>query len=244
MSIADGGEYSHEVAKYYFKDDVTEETITVSDPNGKLVKIKILLNCESEKAYLFSSNILKLKPEDAAFLNPRNLTSSGLGDAIKFLHQKNIREVYIGLGGSSTIDCGLGMLGSLGVTLKDNDLDGHYTGKDLATKWNFNNLEALKKYDDMQFILLCDGRISLKEMDIPIKQKISDRLEDRNNIFDFFKGIVLEKGNEVSNIYKTEYTTKMFFGVAGGIPLAFSFFQKFKANSRGKFLLRVKLYYF
>ena len=47
-------------------------------------------------------------------------TTTGIGDAIKFLLNKNCHRIYIGLGGSSTNDAGAGLLTALGARLLDN----------------------------------------------------------------------------------------------------------------------------
>jgi len=47
--------------------------------------------------------------------NPLNTTSRGLGEAIRTVLDMGYRRVYIGLGGSSTNDGGMGMLSALGA---------------------------------------------------------------------------------------------------------------------------------
>lgn len=54
--------------------------------------------------------IMRLKPEE---LNPRVATSYGVGQLIADALKRGSRKIVIGLGGSATSDCGLGMLHAL-----------------------------------------------------------------------------------------------------------------------------------
>lgn len=54
--------------------------------------------------------IMRLKPEE---LNPRVATSYGVGELIARVLKLGARKIVIGLGGSATSDCGLGMLNAL-----------------------------------------------------------------------------------------------------------------------------------
>lgn len=52
--------------------------------------------------------------------NPMLTTTYGTGEMLKYLAcKKNIRKFIIGIGGSATVDCGIGMLQALGVRFYD-----------------------------------------------------------------------------------------------------------------------------
>jgi len=52
--------------------------------------------------------------------NPMQTTTFGTGELLKYLAcEKNIRHFIIGIGGSATVDCGIGMLQALGVKFYD-----------------------------------------------------------------------------------------------------------------------------
>ena len=65
-----------------------------------------------------SSGINLIKREE---LNPFKASTYGVGEVLKSILNKRIREIYIGLGGSATNDGGAGMLVSLGVNFYDQD---------------------------------------------------------------------------------------------------------------------------
>lgn len=53
--------------------------------------------------------------------DPWKATSYGVGELIMDAVEKGCRKIYVGLGGSATNDCGLGMLDALGIHFYDGD---------------------------------------------------------------------------------------------------------------------------
>lgn len=51
--------------------------------------------------------------------HPRNTNSFGLGEQLRMACKQGAERVIVGLGGTGTIDCGIGMLAGLGVTFFD-----------------------------------------------------------------------------------------------------------------------------
>ena len=68
--------------------------------------------------------------------NPMLTTTYGTGELLKYLAvEKNIRSFTIGIGGSATVDCGVGMLQALGVKFYDDNnnlIPCPATGYDIA----------------------------------------------------------------------------------------------------------------
>ena len=114
LSIADGGEYSHEVVKDNLNCIEINLKNIISAHKKKVDSGYLLL--DSKTAFISSSHILKLNNEDDEFKNPLNLTSFGLGQLIKHAVISNkVSTIYIGLGGTNTADAGIGMLQALGI---------------------------------------------------------------------------------------------------------------------------------
>ncbi|GGA79812.1 glycerate kinase [Ornithinibacillus halotolerans] len=65
------------------------------------------------------ANIAGLTQVDKGMRNPLHTTTYGLGEAIKDALDRSCTKVIIGLGGSATNDCGLGMLSALGMKAYD-----------------------------------------------------------------------------------------------------------------------------
>jgi len=115
VPMADGGEGTVDAIVRAVSGRMVE--LTASGPLGLPIRTgfgEISQNSERcaviEVAGLFG---LPMLTEEAR--NPLNTTSRGLGDAIRIALDMGYRRIYIGLGGSSTNDGGMGMLSALGA---------------------------------------------------------------------------------------------------------------------------------
>jgi glycerate kinase len=118
--ISDGGDGFTEVCKHYFNGE--ELGFNVSTPyNDETIECKVIYAAESKTVYIESANVLGLKLVPAERRNPILLSSKGLGEVLlKLLDAKlDIRKVVVGIGGTATIDMGLGACSALGLRLND-----------------------------------------------------------------------------------------------------------------------------
>ena len=115
--IADGGDGTADVFKYYFK---TSKFISsrVHDPLMRKIQSKwLLLNKNIAVIELAkASGIALLKKSE---LNPYITNTVGTGELIKAALNYGCRKIIITLGGSATTDAGLGILTVLGGRLYD-----------------------------------------------------------------------------------------------------------------------------
>ncbi|TVX98325.1 glycerate kinase [Cohnella terricola] len=133
IPMADGGEGTVDAIVRAASGRIIE--MTVSGPLGLPIQTcfgDISQNSERcaiiEVASLFGLPMLAQEARD-----PLNTTSRGLGDAIRVVLDMGYRRLYIGLGGSSTNDGGMGMLSALGARFysgSGEELRGF--GRDLA----------------------------------------------------------------------------------------------------------------
>lgn len=193
----------------------------VKDPLGNSIEAKWLMvnNNGVRSAYIdfASAGGLTLVPEKLR--NPLNTTSYGVGQMIKDAINKGMRDIRLGLGGSATVDAGLGALQALGLRLMDtdgNELSRPFRGAMLSDVANIEFSDDFKrKTADIKLTLLCDVRA-------PFTGK-----EGAAHIFGPQKGAsdedvkILEEGME--NIRKLIYkktgidlNTKPGSGAAGG----------------------------
>lgn len=120
--ISDGGDGFTEVCDYYFKGK--RLTYNISSPYGDSnFDCSVTYSEETKTVYIESANVLGLKIIPKEFRNPLILSSKGLGEIIKHLVEKSfpIKEVVIGIGGTGTIDMGLGACSVHGFKLFDNE---------------------------------------------------------------------------------------------------------------------------
>lgn len=117
LAIADGGEGMAEA----ISEGVGGEMVSrvVSDPLGRKIEARYALINEGSTAVIAmssASGLTLLKPEER---NPLIASTFGTGELIVDALERGCREVIMGLGGSATNDCGVGMLRALGYRFYD-----------------------------------------------------------------------------------------------------------------------------
>lgn len=84
-------------------------------------KAKYLVSENKSSAYIESAEAIGLYGISPADRNPLNTTSYGLGEILNDAIGRGCKNIFIGLGGSATNDCGMGMLSALGFDFFDRD---------------------------------------------------------------------------------------------------------------------------
>src|SRR5690606_26806188 len=128
VPVADGGDFTGEVLCRALNARIVE--VKVKDPLGRPVVAKY--GRTGRRAIIEMADASGIKPLEANELNPLETTSYGTGQLIKEAIHAGCSEILLGVGGSATVDGGLGMLEALGFRLLDkngNVLEGK--GKNL-----------------------------------------------------------------------------------------------------------------
>lgn len=89
--------------------------------------------------------------------NPMKTSTYGTGELIKDALHKGCREFLIGIGGSATNDCGMGMMQALGMKFLDsegNELEG--CGASLEKTDSIDDTGLLPEAKEARFIIACD----------------------------------------------------------------------------------------
>ena len=118
--ISDGGDGFTEVCNHYYKGE--ELFYNVSTPySDESLECKVVYSKVTKTVYIESANVLGLKVVPSKRRNPLMLSSKGLGELLLALADENfdIKKVIIGIGGTATIDMGLGACSVLGLKLFD-----------------------------------------------------------------------------------------------------------------------------
>ena len=167
---------------------------------------------------------LNLVPENLR--NPLNTTTFGVGEMILSALRDGCRNFIIGIGGSATNDCGLGMLTALGFKFFDaeNNLCGIF-GRDLK------NIAAIKIDDvpaeifDCKFKIACDvknpltGENGCSKIYAPQKGATPEIVQDMDTWIKNFS----ELSAKVLNL---EEISAEGDGAAGGLGFAFRTFLR------------------
>jgi glycerate kinase len=155
LPIADGGDHTLEVFHHWLGG--TLRTTKVSGPLGKATDAQWLMIDKDKTAVIEMAKAsgIHLVPEED--LNPAKASTFGTGELIVNALDEGAKRIILGIGGSATVDGGLGILQALGATLTDKK------GNVLPTEGNallqvaamslphlHNNLAGT------EFVVLCD----------------------------------------------------------------------------------------
>lgn len=159
--VSDGGEGMTDMVAAGRK-DVELCDCKVKGPLGKNVEASWLKRKQDNGlcAYIDFASAAGLTLIEEAQRNPMKTTSYGVGQMIKKAVREGISEVVLGLGGSATVDAGLGALQALGLRLLDkngNELPRPFTGGMLGDIADLEITEHFKKnISVLKLTLLCD----------------------------------------------------------------------------------------
>lgn len=137
-----------------------------NDIEARWLKLK---QDKGHSAYIDFASASGLTLIDESLRNPLHTTSYGVGQLIRNALKSGIRDVYVGLGGSATVDGGLGALQALGLRLIDrngNELPRPFTGGMLGQLGDIEFTEQFReKISGLRLTLLSDVEAPLTGAD-------------------------------------------------------------------------------
>lgn len=117
FQIADGGEGTVHAFVDLLKGGVITSPIT--GPNGEIIEGKFGWIEKEKLAIIEVAEGAGITKVDADSLDPKKHTSFGVGEQIISALDLDAKEIIVGLGGSATVDGGIGLMQALGVVFKD-----------------------------------------------------------------------------------------------------------------------------
>ncbi|MGM9714433.1 MAG: glycerate kinase [Prevotella sp.] len=111
IPMSDGGEGMLETFTTALKGSIVD--ITVHDPMMRMIQAQYGISTDGETAIIETSKACGLTLMTEEERNPLIATSYGVGELIGHAIKSGCHKFIIGLGGSGTSDCGIGMLRSL-----------------------------------------------------------------------------------------------------------------------------------
>lgn len=189
---------------------------------------------QSRYGYLPQDNIAIIEMADAAGLtlvpenkhNPLFTTTYGLGELILNAIHNGCRKFIIGIGGSATNDCGLGMLSALGIKFfNKNHQPVGILGKDLEDIAFINTSTLNPLIKECSFSIACDvtnplyGKNGCSHIYAPQKGATPDIVNQMDNTIKNFADLIERQlGLTGANLAGA--------GAAGGLGFAFHTFLK------------------
>lgn len=233
--MVDGGEYSADVLASQLGVKKVEVQGVIDSTGSEVSSYYINLN--DTTAYIASSTILRLSPEMSKFKNPLNLTTYGYGQLISDACKRGYKKIILGMGGTSTVDCGIGIAQALGINFLDKNgkilhpkNEKYFTGIDLTNIHNILVSNLPRIYKNTKIEVVCDADVTINQMYIPTIQKISHYFDsEKEEIIIFYDKNISRYCEIVETYLKSKKIMRDFsynklkdckyFGTAGGILL-------------------------
>lgn len=230
--IADGGDGFLSIFKGFNK-----EKFTTINAAHEECDVNYLINLEKKEVVIEVSEVIGLKYLTEEQKNPYITTTVGLGKLISFLLDKGIEHFIIGLGGSATNDCGIGMLNELGIKFSDKyGATCKHGINDLKKISNINTELVNDKLKNSRFTIISDVNNPLIGPNgstyVFSKQKGLNEIEfqEVDSYIERFANLVNMKTN-LNN------TLKDGSGAAGGLGFAFMTFCNATIQSGSQFMI-------
>ena len=151
-SVADGGDGFLDIFKNFKK----KQFKTVNAASQDTI-VSYLENLDRQEAVIEIAEVIGLKQLSDTDKDPYRTSTVGLGVLINNLLDKGIKHFIIGLGGSATNDCGIGMLSELGVRfLSESGKHCRHGIKDLSKICEIDLSGINQKLEEANFTIICD----------------------------------------------------------------------------------------
>ena len=155
LPLADGGDGTIEVINYYLKGKFIE--VIVNNPFFKPVKASYLFSETSKTAFIEMAEASGVKLLQKEELNCIEATTFGTGELIIDALEKGATTIILGIGGSASNDCGIGMATALGYQF----LDEKYNevkpiGKNLSKVISIDTSKVHPLLKETTFKIACD----------------------------------------------------------------------------------------
>lgn len=233
--LADGGEGTVEALSIGMGGRLIN--VDVTGPVGRKVNAVYGIVDSSKTAIIEMSQAAGITLVSGDEKNPLYTTTFGVGELIKDAINKGCRHFVVGIGGSATNDCGIGMLQALGYEFLDKD--GKQVGfgasgvRDIVSIRDEN---VIKELSECYFRVACDvnnplcGELGCSAIYGPQKGATKEMVADMDGWLKNYSKIVKEKYPDADSEYPGT-------GAAGGLGYAFFNFTNSKLESGIKIVL-------
>lgn len=153
LPVGDGGEGTVDAIKSSLA--LVEKTALVTGPFGDLVKMPYLK--KGGIALFEVADLIGLAKIPIEKRNPLKIQTKGIGQLILHLIEQEMKEIYIGVGGTGSIDGGIGIASGLGYQFYDENRNELLaTGQSLFEITDISKAKAISVPFDVQIKILAD----------------------------------------------------------------------------------------
>ena len=153
--VGDGGDGTASLLVQHFQGKIIE--VPVHDPLGRKIKAAFGLIDGDKTALIELADASGLRLLHAAEYAPLHATTYGTGELIKQALDKGVKKIIIGIGGSATVDTGVGLLQALGIKFYDGN--GDELQQLPASLINLDKIDTTgtdKRLANTEIVVLCD----------------------------------------------------------------------------------------
>ena len=231
-SVADGGDGFLDIFKNFEK----KQFKTVNAASQDTI-VSYLENLDRKEAVIEIAEVIGLKQLSDADKDPYKTSTVGLGRLINNLLDKGVKHFIIGLGGSATNDCGIGMLSELGVRfLSESGNLCRYGIRDLSEICEIDLSGVNQQLEEANFTIICDVNNPLYgENGATYVYSGQKGLDERN--FAEVDKYIINFSNLVSKKMKNDFSNFEGSGAAGGLGFAFLSFCNTEIQGGSKFMI-------
>lgn len=231
-SVADGGDGFLDIFKNFEK----KQFKTVNAASQDTI-VSYLENLDRKEAVIEIAEVIGLKQLSDADKDPYKTSTVGLGRLINNLLDKGVKHFIIGLGGSATNDCGIGMLSELGVRfLNESGKLCQHGIKDLSKICEIDLSGINQQLEEANFTIICDVNNPLYgENGATYVYSGQKGLDERS--FAEVDKYIINFSNLVSKKMKNDFSNFEGSGAAGGLGFAFLSFYNTKIQGGSKFMI-------
>lgn len=155
LPLADGGDGTIEVVDFYLKGKYLQ--VEVNGPSFKKTVAPYLFSETTQVAFIEMAEASGMKLLKTEECNCKNATTLGTGQLILDAINKDAKTIILGIGGSATNDCGIGMATALGYRFLDkNKNEVKPIGKNLSSIVAIDDSQVDKRLKNIIFKIACD----------------------------------------------------------------------------------------
>ena len=231
-AAADGGDGFLDIFKNFEK----KKFKTVNAASQEII-VSYLENLDRKEAVIEIAEVIGLKQLSDADKDPYKTSTVGLGRLINNLLDKGIKHFIIGLGGSATNDCGIGMLSELGVRfLNESGKLCRHGIEDLSEICEIDLSGINKKLEEANFTIICDVNNPLYGNNGATYVYSGQKgLDERN--FSEVDEYIINFSNLVSKKINNDFSNFEGSGAAGGLGFAFLSFCNSRIQGGSKYMI-------
>lgn len=241
IPVADGGEGTIDALTY--GKNFEKRTIEVTGPLGNNINASYIIT-DDNKAIIEMAEAAGITLVNKDLRNPMHTTTFGVGELIKDALENNCKHFIIGIGGSATNDCGIGMLQALGFKIADkNGANVAFGAAGLEVATSISDSPLSKELYSCDFTIACDvdnpltGERGCSRIFAPQKGATPEMVEQMDGWMNDFASIVEAFCNKSNKSFPFNRNTPG-AGAAGGIGFAFLMMLHGKLMSGAQIVIR------